>query len=348
VIGKETYEKEWISSLSAQLGKRGDPKLLEKVIYALTLLEQLKVSGLNFIFKGGTSLLLLSPAPRRFSIDIDIVANYELNDIPAFLDKVIAMGSFTRWTPDNERRSHPAAPVAHYKFYYVSQFDNHFGEEPILLDLLIGGNPYPEVADKEVRHQWLLHTGDSVTVSVPPVDCILGDKLSAFAPRTTGILYEKQRPVELIKQLYDNGYLFDDARDFSLVKASYIKNAEQEIKYRKLPIGWSDVLDDTYTTSLMLSRKEIGSTEYQHLQKGIANIVNFIIGKFHIEEAIVCAAKAAYMTKILRMDIPTIRRYCGPEEVADWTIESDSKLNKLKKTNPEAFFYWYQILQNER
>jgi hypothetical protein len=28
MIGKETYEKEWISSLSAQLGKRGDPKLL--------------------------------------------------------------------------------------------------------------------------------------------------------------------------------------------------------------------------------------------------------------------------------------------------------------------------------
>jgi predicted nucleotidyltransferase component of viral defense system len=96
MIGKGTYEKEWISSLSIQLGKRGDPKILEKVIYAFTLLEQLKRTELNLIFKGGTSLLLMFPKARRFSIDIDIIADCDPNDIPAYLDKVVAMGNFTK------------------------------------------------------------------------------------------------------------------------------------------------------------------------------------------------------------------------------------------------------------
>jgi hypothetical protein len=60
MIDKSTYEIEWIEQLADQLGKRGDPKILEKVIYAFTLLEQLKIAGLDFIFKGGTSLLLLA------------------------------------------------------------------------------------------------------------------------------------------------------------------------------------------------------------------------------------------------------------------------------------------------
>jgi hypothetical protein len=47
-----------------------DPILIEKMIMALTLVEGHRLSGLDFIFRGGTSLLLLSGEPRRFSIDI--------------------------------------------------------------------------------------------------------------------------------------------------------------------------------------------------------------------------------------------------------------------------------------
>jgi len=33
-------------------------------------------------------------------------------------------------------------------------------------------------------------------------------------------------------------------------------------------------------------------------------------------------------------------------QIKDWTISNPlyNKLNKLKKTNPEAFFYWYKTL----
>jgi len=40
-----------------------------------------------------------------------------------------------------------------------------------------------------------------------------------------------------------------------------------------------------------------------------------------------------------------IERFTDPLEIASWIIEQpfNTKLNKLKKSNPEAFFYWYKI-----
>jgi len=46
---------------------------MESMVHALYLLEQLKLTGLDFIFKGGTSLVLLMEQSRRFSVDIDII-----------------------------------------------------------------------------------------------------------------------------------------------------------------------------------------------------------------------------------------------------------------------------------
>jgi predicted nucleotidyltransferase component of viral defense system len=49
------------------------------MIYALYLLEQLQLSGLDFIFKGGTSLILLMKEPKRFSVDIDIIVSPKIS-----------------------------------------------------------------------------------------------------------------------------------------------------------------------------------------------------------------------------------------------------------------------------
>lgn len=47
-------------------------------------------------------------------------------------------------------------------------------------------------------------------VTMPSVDCILGDKLTAFAPHTTGIPYNIDKELEIIKQMYDISCLFDE------------------------------------------------------------------------------------------------------------------------------------------
>ena len=347
MIDKSTYELEWIQRIAADLGKRGDPKILEKVIYAFTLLEQLKIAGLDFIFKGGTSLLLLASPPRRFSIDIDIITSALPNELPVYLDKLVLSGIFSKWVDDNGRKNAVDAPVAHYKFYYTSKLGSKYGDEPILLDVLFIDNPYPKLVELPLSHTWLQTSGDLLKVSVPAIESIAGDKLTAFAPTTTGILYEKGRPVEIIKQLYDIAFLFDLSVDFELLRASYIRNVDGELRYRKLSLNWRDILQDTFLACLTITWRDEKNAHFQHLQRGISNIVNFILERFTLEEAIICAAKAAYLSKLIQADTLTVERYNGSEQIGALNIENPDflKWNRLKKTTPEAFFYWYRALK---
>jgi hypothetical protein len=58
MISKECTSIDWINEISAK-NKNADKILVEKVINALRLLEGLVESQLKFVFKGGTSLMLL-------------------------------------------------------------------------------------------------------------------------------------------------------------------------------------------------------------------------------------------------------------------------------------------------
>ena len=71
MILPESLHTDWINSNREKF--HADPIIIEKVIRALVLLEALQSVGVNFIFKGGTSLMLMIQEPRRFSIDIDII-----------------------------------------------------------------------------------------------------------------------------------------------------------------------------------------------------------------------------------------------------------------------------------
>jgi len=153
MIKPSTYKLEWITSLRTKLGKKVDPKMIEKVINALVLLEQIRVNNLDLIFKGGTSLLLTAKSPKRFSIDIDIITKHTEKKITVVLDKIIGNGLFTRWESDDERKTAMEAPVTHYKLYYESKHDTNYGEEPILLDVLHTAKPYPKVVDYPIEHE---------------------------------------------------------------------------------------------------------------------------------------------------------------------------------------------------
>ena len=342
MIAIKSHTIEWITDLRNKLGKRIDPKLIEKVIYALTFLEQLRLNNLNFVFKGGTALLLATETPKRFSIDIDIITEEPEDKIKEILEKISQLEMFIRWEDDNHRKHTPDAPIGHFKMFYKSAVDGH--EEPILLDLLYSPNPYPETKEYPINHNWLATSGEDTTVVLPTFDAILGDKLTAFAPKTTGILYSKNRPVEIIKQLYDISFLFDRITDLHIVKESYTRVVMEEIGYRKLNINANEVLKDTWQACYTLAERDTKSDEFKHLQLGVKNFTNFIIDRFSIEEAITASSKVAYLTSLLNKENQEIERFKNPLEIKDWLIEDPTynKLNKLKKTNPEAFFYWYK------
>jgi len=347
MIKSESHTLDWILNLKSKLGKRIDPKLIEKVIWALTLLEQLKINGLNFTFKGGTALLLATGKPKRFSIDIDIITEHSEKEITAVLQKIVDEQIFLDWEDDNDRKHTPDAPIGHFKTYYKSVVDGNI--EPILLDLLYTPNPYPQIHELPIKHNWISTSGEDTIIAMPTFDAILGDKLTAFAPKTTGILYRKERPVEIIKQLYDIAFLFDNISDLSVVKNSFNKVVQEEIGFRKLDITATEVLEDTWQACYTLAERDLKSEEFNHLQVGIRNFTNFTIDRFNIDEAITAAAKVAYLTKLLQSSKEVnIERFKNPLEIKNWIIEDQeyNKLNKLKKNNPEAFYYWYKSINN--
>ncbi len=338
MIDDKTYSIDWINNLRNKLGKRFDPKLIEKVIYAMSLLEQLQLNELNFIFKGGTALLLTTPVPNRFSIDIDIVTEENNIDIERVLDKITKTNKFHRWEDDSERNRSDNVPIGHYKLFYKSAVSNR--EEPILLDLLYAPNPYAETKKVPLKHNWLITSGNDVFVETPTFDAILGDKLTAFAPNTTGILYSKNRPVEIIKQLFDISFLFDRASDLKVIKHTFDKIAQKEIEYRNLSITTKDVLTDTWNTCFMIATRDTKTNDFKHIQTGLKNFANFTIDRFTIDEAIVASAKAAYFTVLISKEsVSEIEKFNNPLEIKDWLIDNPlyNKLNKLKKNNHEAF-----------
>lgn len=346
MIESGTYQLEWIHKVEANLGKKKfDPKLIEKVIYALVFLEQLKVNGVDFIFKGGTALLLATEEPKRFSIDIDIITEQPQKEIETILEKISKESVFTHWEDDNERKHTSDAPIGHFKMYYISQVDAK--EEPILLDILYTPNPYPKLMEIPIKHDWIQTSGKITTVQMPTFDAILGDKLTAFAPKTTGILYSKNRPVEVIKQLFDIGSLIDVIADVNLVRESYNRVVKEEIKFRKLEVSNTQVLDDTQEACYVLSTRDVKLEEFKQLQLGIRNFTNFTISRFNIDEAITAASKAAYLSEVLKNEkIVSMEKYKNPLQVRDYILEQpmETRLNKLKKSNPEAFFYFYKTL----
>lgn len=70
-------------------------------------------------------------------------------------------------------------------------------------------------------------------------------------------------------------------------------------------------------------------------------------GNFRIDDAIVAAAKIAYLAaKLLKNDLSTINRY-NDEDIKPLNIESQdwNFLNRLKRQpDKSSFYYWYQTV----
>jgi predicted nucleotidyltransferase component of viral defense system len=353
MISEKSLTIEWLESVSNRNNK-ADKILIEKVIRALLLLEGLAESKISFVFKGGTALMLMFGSTRRLSIDIDIILpeKMELNSI---FDQIVETKWFTRYS-EQERTTKSKIPKAHYKFFYTPVYRTSDTEQYVLLDILFDKAHYENLITITVDSTFVQQEGPSADVIVPSFDDILGDKLTAFAPNTTGIPYQKSgnsQAMEIIKQLYDIGYLFDSVQDLSVVSKTFIEYVKVESGYRGNDAKPKDVIDDIFQTSLLLgTRGKDGKGDSKALMFGITQIKQFIFSEpYQIEKAIIHSAKAAYLAASIEKRITVLEKYKDPQQIKDWNIEQPfyTRLNKLKKTNPEAFFYWYKVyeLKNE-
>tara|TARA_R110002050_G_C8936765_1_gene512351 strand:+ start:1501 stop:2556 length:1056 start_codon:yes stop_codon:yes gene_type:complete len=350
MIKAHCFTKEWINGFKQQKHlKRINPPILEKMIHALSLLQQLKAHGLEFTFKGGTSLVLLLSKSRRFSVDIDIITTQSREEVETVLDKVVANSHFNSWVLQDRRSYKEGVPKAHYEFDYESSLNqrSHF----VLLDILFEQTDYPRLLSTPIQAEWI-ESEKELEVAVPSIESILGDKLTAFAPNTVGILYGKDKEQEIIKQLFDIGCLFDEAEKVEEIALSFERIGAKEINYRELEIGLTDVLDDIFTTSLLIAKRtkntiDPDKTRFTELTTGIRRFEGFLIAEnFKIEDAILAAGKAAYLVKQLKYrDFSPPEKFNG-QDISKLEITGELNfLNKLKKSRDKAaFFYWHKAL----
>ncbi len=138
--------------------------------------------------------------------------------------------------------------------------------------------------------------------------------------------------------------------NLDIIKTTFYRFAKNEIDYRNADeINANDVLEDIFQTALcIVTRGTHGKGDFLELQKGIGRISRFIFSEsYHIEKAIVHASKAAYLSILIQLNAKTIAKFENPLQIKDWQIDGplNIKMNKLKKSNPEAFFYWYKIYE---
>lgn len=365
MINLDEISGEWLNQVSKK-HRNADRILAEKVIRALLLLEGLAKQKLPFVFKGGTALMLHFNSTKRLSIDIDIILSndsesYRYKDLESILNAIATEQGFLRKELQHRSTtSHlPANSMQvgikkeHYKFFYTPLHKTNKDEEYVLLDILFEEVNYINLISLPIQSVFVPIIDKPLNVNVPGLEDILGDKLTAFAPYTTGIPYFKKddsMSMEIIKQLYDIGNLFDRVTDLDTIKTTFYRFAKTEIAYRHSEgLNEKDVLEDIYQTALcMVSRGSDGKGNFEELQKGIGRISRFIFSEsYHIEKAIAHASKAAYLSTLILLKAKSIAKFENPLQLKDWLIDEplNNKLNKLKKSNPEAFFYWYKIYE---
>ena len=120
------------------------------------------------------------------------------------------------------------------------------------MDVVFERNPYKSVVEKPIHSSLLMSEGKDLLVTVPDKNCILGDKLTAFAPRTTGIPFGKDKELEIIKQMFDCWTLFQEMDDFQTVSSVYREVVQIEMGYRGLDCSVSDVLLDTIQSCICI------------------------------------------------------------------------------------------------
>lgn len=335
MILEQNYTLEHIEEIKGS--RKVDKTILERSIYALGLLEALERVGLPFIFKGGTCLLLLLDSPKRLSTDIDIIVKPG-TDFEHYLEEASRIIPFKR-KEEQERKRTGNIEKRHYKFTYDSPA---YGREfYILLDILFEENHYAKLISRPIQNSLILTEDPYFPVTMPTADCILGDKLTAFAPHTTGIPFGIDKELEIIKQMYDVACLFDEVKNSKDVYDSYMATVETETAYRQKDITYKDALLDTIDASACIASRGLIGEDYPLYLKGIKSIIDHVFaGRFTAEIAVGKACKVMYIatciltnTEITRIN--DVSEYLSkPIKIAKY-----SKLSKIRRLEPEGYAY---------
>ncbi len=354
MIIENNFTKEWLEKQLDDIRKRkvkADPLLVEKNIHALHLLEKLIEKELDFVFKGGTALILLLDEPIRFSIDIDILMkpSFQTDSLNSTFDSLIEeSGPFNK--VEEDERINRGIPKKHFKFYYESVISNKYPQY-ILLDILFDDEVYTEMIKVPIKNSLIDTYDPHLKALCPTLNSLLGEKMTAFAPNTTGIPYTSEKYTEIIKQMFDVSRMVKHINPESLeiVKENFYRSANQNIRFRKLvDIGPEHVLKDIIDTSItILAQGKYKQDVYNRLDEGIRNIKGYIHSeKYNYDYAVKDAGRVAHLATMILNNSPFIQYSQDIAVVSYNEGEYLRRMNILKKIDKEAYYHWQQVLIN--
>lgn len=362
MISSEQLTFEALSHQARALGGCNQD-ILERSLYALTLLGHLADSGLPFVFKGGTSMLLHLPNVRRLSIDIDIVCGENRATVNEAVKRISQNPPFTRFEEDERQHGEPPQR-RHFKFFYQSAIGRQ-PEVPILLDVVEESAIHYNLTQRPIQTSFCKPERE-IMVTLPTLESLLGDKLTAFAPTTVGVRLRKEDGtpgdvMQVAKQLFDVGVLFEAASDYAEVAATYDAVQKLESEYRPTKPTREASLDDSWQACLALTATKSRDVAFypdapllhdgfQRL-RGHLTWPEFASG---IEPRRTIAARAAVLIAHLRAGMPfdfASMRYTGSSEqlgqlrAATLNGYPLSWIDGVRAVNPEAYHYWHLAIR---
>lgn len=343
MIDRRVYELEYIRALQERY--HTDPGLLERAIYAFGLLEALRLVGMPFIFKGGTSLMLLLDHPMRLSTDIDILVEPG-TVVDEYIDQAGRIFPFLHREEDT-RAGKNGIIKRHFKFAYASPIR----QTPfyILLDIVYAPSDYAATTQREIRNDLLLTAGENLLVEIPTADCLLGDKLTAFAPHTTGVPLGTGKDLEIAKQLYDVAVLTDYITDYSMFAETYHAAVAVETGYRGQDWTAADVLGDTIRACIsIISRGHSDPDDYDEYLIGIKGLRNHVLDlSYSTDEATWRACTVMHLASCLLADQP----YQGIDQADQYLTDllpgsRYRRLAYIRKQNLVAYAHLVEATRN--
>lgn len=354
------FEEAWIREQAAALRAR-DLRTLEKNILALELVSRLRREGLEFIFKGGTSLALFFDPVRRLSIDVDILSLESIERLKAVLDQATTdRPPFTGYE-HQEGRDREAPPTVHFRIPYTSALDPG-GVHSIQLDVITAESPYAATEERVVRATFF-EIEEEVRVSVPTADCLLADKLTCFAPSTIGYPYQPivastgapadPRPMKVVKHLFDVAELAAIAGNLSDAVQTYRAVHAEQLRWGREKCTIDQALDDTQDAAFWVCRRDLRPQETHEkidfFGDGIRAMDSHLFNQpFQIAESRLAAARAALVAEWIRQEQTGFYLPAFLAAEIDLAVIGDANLdgawtnlNRLKQTDPKAFECWY-------
>ena len=288
--------------------------------------------------------MLLLKTPRRLSTDIDIIVEPG-TDISYYIQEASKIFPFLE-VEEQSRVGKNQIEKKHFKFIYDSPVNKK--KFYILLDVLFEENHYHTLVKKNIANDIILTEEPYLPVTIPSIDCILGDKLTAFAPHTTGIPFDVNKEMEIIKQLFDISTLIEECNNFQDVYESYMKTVISEIAYRGNGCTAEDALLDTIeTAACIIARGNNRPDEYRKLVSGIKSIRTHMFKENYSGEiAAIQACSVMYMAACILKNKEFVRIKTPENYMKDSIGKSKFKnLSYIKRLKLEAYGYLVEAVK---